>query len=190
MKRHFIRRPVIASTEQSLYSLEVTNGSQAKKEIEKALKAGTNYGDVNDYLNELYNKGRINDEELSELVDYTNQAFVGRSETAIQGATAADGRITSGFSFDFVWDADYDAQEIESAIFKVFEDEFNLEVKGIDFHSVNYADINAYAGMNVSQCGVNFLHDGDYPADDITTALDEELTSLGYELIGYDFYSL
>lgn len=312
MKRHFIRRPVIASTERGLYSLDISTGTQAKKEIEKALKAGTTYGAVNDYLNKLYNSGKITDSELSELVSYTNHACVGCSETAVKGATASkeikasyspmlldelvsgystndfyslkaiwdevfneygdesladdvvdaveaereelgimcnesttDNSYTdaikkemdvlrrkmqkeyetrgntqqhqewykryqelendlagygmsitgstqaaSGFSFDFVWDVDYNAQDIQAAIFKVFEDEFNLEVKGIDFRSVDYEDIKEYAGMNVSQCGVDFVHYGDYPADDITTVLDEELTSLGYELIGFDFYSL
>ena len=99
-------------------------------------------------------------------------------------------QAASGFLFDFIWKADYDAQEIESVIYRVFQDDFNLEVFGIDFQSVDYEDIKEYAGENISQCGVDFAWEDDYPDSDIVNAVAEALQLLGYTLIGYDFYSL
>lgn len=107
-----------------------------------------------------------------------------------RGTVTGSTQEASGFSFDFIWKDDYDAQEIESVIYRVFQDDFNLEVLGIDFHSVDYEDIKEYAGENISQCGVDFAWEVDYPDGDIVNAVAEALQPLGYTLIGYDFYSL
>ena len=107
-----------------------------------------------------------------------------------RGIVTGSTQAASGFSFDFIWKDDYDAQEIESVIYRVFQDNFNLEVFGIDFHSVDYEDIKEYAGENISQCGVDFAWEDDYPDGDIVNAVAEALQPLGYTLIGYDFYSL
>ena len=50
MKRHFIKKPVLAST--SFWSTDVNSEEDIKAEIQKALDAGTTFEDVDDYLNE------------------------------------------------------------------------------------------------------------------------------------------
>ena len=125
-------------------------------------------------------------EELGIMCSNKSSGHSSCNREIVTGSTQA----ASGFSFDFIWKDDYDAQEIESVIYRVFQDDFNLEVFGIDFHSVDYEDIKEYAGENISQCGVDFAWEDDYPDGDIVNAVAEALQPLGYTLIGYDFYSL
>lgn len=68
MKRHFIKKPVTAST--SFWSIDVNNEEDIKNEIQKALDAGTTFEDIDDYLNELYNLEIIDDEQFSELINW------------------------------------------------------------------------------------------------------------------------
>lgn len=82
MKRHFIKKPILAST--SFWSTDVNSEEDIKAEIQKALDAGTTFEDIDDYLNELYNLGILNDEEVSELLNwaapYTSNGDVYASE--------------------------------------------------------------------------------------------------------------
>ena len=97
---------------------------------------------------------------------------------------------TSQLSFDFQYDGNYNEQEIESLIYDVLEHNMNLEILGIDFHSVDYEDIREFDGQDISQCTVDFRWLNDYPEESIVNSIDKGLASLGYNLIGYDFYSL
>lgn len=97
---------------------------------------------------------------------------------------------TSQLSFDFQYDENYNEQEIQSLIYDVLEHTMNLEILGIDFHPVDYGDIREFDGQDISQCTVDFSWINDYPGESIVNSIDEGLTSLGYTLIGYDFYSL
>lgn len=76
---------------------------------------------------------------------------------------------------------------IESAIYRIFEYDLNFEISGCDFHSVDYSDIKEFAGNDISQCDVDFMHAGNYDESDIFNRVDETMSSLGYEVIGYDF---
>ena len=69
MRRSFVRKPVLAST-QTFWSTEVNSIEDIQAEIQKALDAGTTFEDVDDYLNELYSLNKINDEEFSELINW------------------------------------------------------------------------------------------------------------------------
>ena len=68
MKRQFIKHPIKASTE--FWSTDVSSYAEVQSEIQKCLDAGTTFEDVDDYLNELYSLGIIDDEELSELLNW------------------------------------------------------------------------------------------------------------------------
>ena len=79
MKRHFVKKPVLAGTirpntnyqeGETFWSLDVNSEEEIKAEIQKALDAGTTFEDVDDYLNELCNLGKIDDEHFSELINW------------------------------------------------------------------------------------------------------------------------
>lgn len=108
----------------------------------------------------------------------------------IVAASKGNMPLISGFSFDFTYQNDYDFKAVENVIHSTFEDQLGLQVVGVDFHSVDYSCVPEFADQNVSQCGVDFKHRGRYSEGAITGAIDAGLASLGYELIGYDFYSL
>lgn len=193
MKRHFIKKPVTAS-----------------KRIKASYSPMLLHELVSDYsTNDLYSLDSIWDEVFNQYGDegladdVVDAVEAEREELGImcsnnssghsrcsRGIATSSTQAASGFSFDFIWEDDYDAQEIESVIYRVFQDDFNLEVFGIDFHSVDYEDIKEYSGENISQCGVDFAWEDDYPDGDIVNAVAAELQPLGYTLIGYDFYSL
>ena len=99
-------------------------------------------------------------------------------------------RVTSEFTFDFIYQEDYDSDEIESALYSIFEEDLNLEISGIDFHSVDYEDVREFDGNDISQCSVDFLHEGNYEESEICDRVFEELKLLGYEVIGYDFAAM
>lgn len=196
MRRHFTKRPVKANTTKR--SVRASYSPMLLEEL------------VNDYVyNDLYTLSDIYDEVFNQYGDegladdVVDAVQAEREELGIMCSNKSSGhsscsrgivtcstQAASGFSFDFIWKDDYDAQEIESVIYRVFQDDFNLEVFGIDFHSVDYEDIKEYAGENISQCGVDFAWEDDYPDGDIVNAVAEALQPLGYTLIGYDFYSL
>ena len=98
--------------------------------------------------------------------------------------------IRSGASIDFAWKDDYDSNAIEEAIINAFEDG-GAEVTGMDFYSVDYSQYPEYADKRTSQVGVDFTwyDNADYNADSITSSIEEDLTSLGYQFLGIDFYS-
>lgn len=68
MRRHFVKKPVLANTE--FWSTNVDSEEQIKQEIQKALDVGTTFEDIDDYLNELYSLGKIDDEQFSELLNW------------------------------------------------------------------------------------------------------------------------
>ena len=91
------------------------------------------------------------------------------------------------FSFDFTYRSTYDETAIRSVVEDVFH-RFGCEVTGLDFYSVDYSSYPEYANKNVSQCGVDFSWYGDdYNDSGIVSALEEEMMSLGYEVIGSNF---
>lgn len=193
MKRYFIKKNVAAS-----------------KRIKASYSPMLLHELVSDYsTNDLYSLDAIWDEVFNQYGDegladdVVDAVEAEREELGIMCSNSSSGhsscskgivtgstQVTTGFSFDFTWKDDYDAQEIESVIYRVFQDDFNLEVLAIDFYSVDYDDIKEYAGKNISQCGVDFAWKDNYPDEDIAEAVAEALQPLGYTLIGYDFYTI
>lgn len=163
MKRYFIKKNVAASK-------KVTASYNPRRQMQKGYQTKSN----TQQQQERYKRYQ----ELESRLE--------RQGASITCST----QVTTGFSFDFTWKDDYDAQEIESVIYRVFQDDFNLEVLAIDFYSVDYDDIKEYAGKNISQCGVDFAWKDNYPDEDIAEAIAEALQPLGYTLIGYDFYTI
>ena len=92
MRRHFIKKPVMATT--SFWSTDVKDEAEIRSEIQKALDAGTTFEDVDDYLNKLYNLEIIDDETFSELI---NWAAPFTTNSTIY--TATDEASTSNTSF-------------------------------------------------------------------------------------------
>lgn len=193
MKRHFIKKPVTASKRiKASYSPMLLHELVSDYSTNDLYSLDSIWDEV---FNQYGDEGLADDvvdaveaerEELGIMCSNSSSGHSSCSRGIVTGSTQA----ASGFSFDFIWKDDYDAQEIESVIYRVFQDDFNLEVFGIDFHSVDYEDIKEYAGENISQCGVDFAWEDDYPDGDIVNAVAAELQPLGYTLIGYDFYSL
>lgn len=193
MKRHFIKKPVTASKRiQASYSPMLLDELVSDYSTNDLYSLEAIWDEV---FNQYGDEGLADDvadaveaerEELGIMCSNSRSGHSSCSRGVVTGSTQS----ASGFSFDFIWKNDYDAQEIESVIYRVFQDDFNLEVFGIDFHSVDYEDIKEYAGENISQCGVDFAWEDDYPDEDIVNAVAEALQPLGYTLIGYDFYSL
>lgn len=76
--RKFTKRPVQASAgrtvtaSQDFWSTDVNSIHEIQDEIQRAIDAGTTFDDVDDYLNELYELGIIDDEELNELISWSN----------------------------------------------------------------------------------------------------------------------
>lgn len=96
---------------------------------------------------------------------------------------ASYGEETSGFSFDFTFNGDYDANAIKSAVRNAFK-KFGCYVTAIDFYSVDYDSYD-----DVAQCGVDFEWSGDYSGDDIEREISSSMRSLGYRVIGNpEFY--
>lgn len=96
---------------------------------------------------------------------------------------------TSGLSFDFTYVHTYDTSKLSQILDDVFSD-FGLTILGVDFRSVDYSSYPEYRDINVSQCGVDFTWIDAYPAEDLISALSEELSAIDVTLIGYDFYSI
>ena len=193
MKRHFIKKPVTASKRiKASYSPMLLHELVSGYSTNDLYSLDAIWDEV---FNEYGDEGLADDvvdaveAEREELGIMCSNKSSGHSSCS-RGIVRCSTQAASGFSFDFIWKDDYDAQEIESVIYRVFQDNFNLEVFGIDFHSVDYEDIKEYAGENISQCGVDFAWENDYPDGDIVNAVAEALQPLGYTLIGYDFYSL
>lgn len=210
MKRHFIKHPVTASNhpylpprgpepeDMSFVAQSVARRLKARHldevTIDQVIEAFVEMND--DYADYWARALRTPEQEkefvdqlLAELANYGITDVIDDIYSATDVVTSSD-RITSQYSFDFIWGDDYDMDEIESAIYRVFEMDFNLEVTGIDFRSPDYEDIKEYHGQNITQCGVDFLHEGDYPDHEIAQAMEDELRSLGYELIGTEFSGL
>lgn len=101
----------------------------------------------------------------------------------------ASSLVKSGCSFDFTWEDDYDMQEIESAVYEAFDSQ-GLEVTGTDFYSADYSQHPEYDDRIVSQCGVDFISDGEYDTEALQEAIETEMLSRGYEVVGCDFYSM
>ena len=87
MKRHFIKKPVLASTR--FWSTDVTTQDEIRAEIQKALDAGTTFEDVDDYLNELYTLGIIDDEQVSEMLNWA-APFTSNSDVYSATETGSD----------------------------------------------------------------------------------------------------
>lgn len=103
----------------------------------------------------------------------------------------ASNKLVSSYSFDFSYDEDYDMDEIEGMIYRIMEDEFGFEViGGIDFRSVDYSNYPEFDGIDISQCGFDFSYISDYSDKEIDKAIAEGLVSLGYTMIGSEFYSI
>lgn len=97
MKRHFIKKPVIAST--SFWSTDVNSEEDIKAEIQKALDAGTTFEDVDDYLNELYNLEIIDDEQFSELINWASPLTSNSNVYSATEARSARARFEVGSTY-------------------------------------------------------------------------------------------
>ena len=96
-----------------------------------------------------------------------------------------DNKHLSGCSFDFDLGDAYDAKWMESVISDIFA-EFDLEVLGVDFRSVDYPSGKVY-----SQAGVDFQWSGDtYDGAGVEEEIDEFINDEGGNFFGIDFYSL
>lgn len=100
-------------------------------------------------------------------------------------------RLQSQLSFDFVHDGYYTYDDIERIV-DIALDTCDCVLTGLDIHSVDYSDYPEYKDYSVSQCSADFEWDGrkGYSAKVIKEVLDEELSAIGYELVGIDFVSL
>ena len=181
MKRHFIKRPVLAnSTGDSLSRYDIV-----KRETYKMVIDGASFEDVDNYLNRLHRGGVIDDEQFSELINWarpmTSNGDVYCSETS--------SKVVTGVSFDFIHDGQYDEQAIENALSNAFQ-QLGLELIGIDFRSVDYSMYPEYDGCIVSQCGADFSWVGDYDQNEVSNVIESTMAGLGYEVAGTDFYTI
>ena len=56
--------------------------------------------------------------------------------------------------------------------------------------SVDYSQYEEYNNMSTSQCNTDFSYSGDYNRDAIEDRLLSEMTKLGYEVLGLDFFDM
>lgn len=97
---------------------------------------------------------------------------------------------TSGFSFDFIWYANYyDQNEVQGIVEDAFRS-LGYDVLGVDFNSVDYSMYPEYREKQISQCSVDFTWYGEYDSAEIVNTITDELATAGYDVIGSDFYSL
>lgn len=100
-------------------------------------------------------------------------------------------RTRSSCSFDFVYvSKDYEnAYRTLTDIANVTCQEFGLEFIGSDIDSVDYSNYPEYADEEVGQFRFDFMSTESYPAEDLIDMIDEKAQRIGYQIIGYDFYT-
>lgn len=165
-----------------------------RREIENMIDNGTTLDDVNDFIDEQVRAGMPSDdadmlrtfaqEEMRQAIAW--KEMINSATATVQ---ASDDIHMSQCSFDFVWDDDYDMNDIKDSVERVI-DELGYEVTGIDFYSVDYSSYPEYANDNVSQCSFDFRWSNDYDSKSIESAIESVMTELGYPVIGIDFNSL
>lgn len=115
MKRHFIKKPILAST--SFWSIDVNSEEDIKNEIQKALDAGTTFEDIDDYLNELYNLEIIDDEQFSELLNWAAPHTSNSDVYAVQ-------HVDTGIEIDFPGKKTFDTLEEAQAFKRTLGDRY------------------------------------------------------------------
>lgn len=108
----------------------------------------------------------------------------------IKSATTSD-LYTTGISFDFISEGKiYPETKIKHDLTQALND-LGYDVLGVDFRDVDYSNYSDYANQNdnISQCGIDFTHFGEYSENQLTETIDLVLSEWGCELIGIDFYS-
>lgn len=100
---------------------------------------------------------------------------------------------TCGFSFDFIWYANYyDQNEVQGIVEDAFTS-LGYEVLRVDFNlyfSGDYSMYPQYRGKQIRQCSVDFIWYDHCDQAKIVNTIADELATAGYEVIGSDFYSL
>lgn len=131
MKRHFIKKPVLANTE--FWSTDVNTEEDIKSEIQKALDAGTTFEDVDDYLNELYNLEIIDDEQFSELINWA-APFTSNGHVY----ASSSGSVDTGIEIKFPGKQSFDTIEEVNAFKETIGDRYRRTYK------VEYPDMTYY----------------------------------------------
>lgn len=191
MKRTFVKHPVLASQERGTVEtyrnrrnpnkyIEVKKGDDGHSYARQYLKWDTPDGEVKNYMGARTSRGRY----FRHRRDSIDQMLEDYDEVT------CNSQVQSGFSFDFIWEGDdYDNAAIKDTIEDIF-DRLGLYVLGIDFESVDYSMYPEYADKNVSQCQVTFEWVNDYDDSEIIEMTEQRLATLGYEVIGTDFYTI
>lgn len=165
--------------------IEVKKGNDGHSYMRQYMKWDTDNGEVKNYMGARTSRGRYFRSRQATI----DQALEDYTEVTSGKDITASSSATSGCSFDFTWEDDYDMQEIESAVVRAFESQ-GLDVIGTDFYSVDYSMYPGYDDYNISQCGVDFTWTDDYDSSALQEAIESEMAALGHEVIGMDFYSL
>lgn len=191
MKRRFTKHPVLASQERGTVNtyrnrrnpnkyIEVKKGNDGHSYARQYLEWDTPNGKVKNYMGARTSRGRY----FRHRRDSIDQMLGDYDEVT------CNSQVQSGFSFDFIWEgADYDNAAIKDTVEDIF-DRLGLYVLGIDFESVDYSMYPEYADKNVSQCQVTFEWVNDYDDSEIIEMTEQRLATLGYEVIGTDFYTI
>ena len=121
--------------------------------------------------------------------DTIDQMLDDYTEVEVTSADNSGDIQYSQVSFDFSYDGDYDATEVQNAVETALS-HLVTEVLGVGFESVDYSGYPEYAGVSVSQCTADFSYFGDYDIRRIEDNISAELADCGCELVGIDFRSM
>lgn len=58
------------TSDNQFWSNDVSSVDDVRSEVQKAIDAGTTYDDIDDYLNSLFESGKISDEEFIEIINW------------------------------------------------------------------------------------------------------------------------
>lgn len=192
MKRTFTKYPVTASQERGTVQtyrnrrnpnkyIEVKKGNDGHSYARQYMEWDTPEGRVKNYTGAKDAKRGRYQRSRRDSIDQMLEDY---------DEVTCNSQVQSGFSFDFIWEgADYDNAAIKDTIEDIF-DRLGLYVLGIDFESVDYSMYPEYADKNVSQCQVTFEWVNDYDDSEIIEMTEQRLATLGYEVIGTDFYTI
>lgn len=97
MKRAIVTTRIMAS--RDFWSMDVNTLSEIKKEIQRAIAAGTTVEDIDDYLSQLIDSGKLNDRQADNLLAWAAPRCVNgtKSSAVIQ---LEDGKLDLDEFFD------------------------------------------------------------------------------------------
>lgn len=192
MKRKFTKHPVAAS--KAIPEISENEFSRLSK-AEKVIIAKANQStDPQVYLAGAADAIELTKASVTDaFIDYYNRVIENwkfpEDNDKVASSTITSSSSSSGVSFDFIHDGDYDENTIENLLSAAFEN-LGLEITGIDFRSVDYSMYPEYAGCIVSQCGVDFSWVEDYNQKAVSDTIESVMSELGYEVTGTDFYTI